>query len=164
MKSYLFKRRNIAAAVIILLLQACNSSSNEPLSTTDPEVVSESISDIGISDRLITALTENEAETWACIASESGIVMGYTFLAPGAVEGFDRISLGLEEVPTDSGDHELFKFIWRPASSDTVLLDNPKTGEQVSWTTVSFSGDKLLRAYSSVRGQLYCSRETRPRG
>lgn len=118
--------------------------------------------------RLSTAITPSTLEGWVCI-SDKGETMSYHFFSPGSIDDFDSAYLGMEIVlmesrPDPSREPEPWYFSWSLLSDGSLVLDSPVTGEQVNWTALKFSDEgKLMRAFSSTRGELYCSRESRER-
>ena len=143
-------------SAFLTAVTACSTGSDESNSTSvTPQ---NTLSPISMNTRLATTFSSTQIEGWACL-SERGEPLVYTFFNPGTVPGFDSTRLGVQVSDVAILENAQSQYIWQATSHSSVLLDDPVNGIQVTWDNMSFSGAKLLKAFSSTKGQLYCSRE-----
>lgn len=165
----------LAMMILLALVSACSSStdsnadnSNQPSADIpeSPELLplpaASSISSQPLKARLATAYPDTEIEGWACV-SATGLAYVYMFFVEGTVPGVDDTPVGMEvfldpnNLPTSLDSQT--KFIWTEQSIDSILMETPATGSSVSLNNIRFTSDGLMNAYSSTRGQLYCSND-----
>lgn len=161
----------LCAFLLLVIISGCTSSSDDNADANQaadvgPELIPlpspSSYSPIALKTRLATPYSESELAGWACISAE-GLAYVYSFYIEGAIPGLDGAPVGLElfldpeNLPTNLDGQ--IKFLWTQQSVDSILMESPNNGSSVSLNNIRFAETGEMSAYSSTRGQLYCSND-----
>jgi len=138
------------AAVFTSLMFGCSGSSN-PTPTDGRSTES-------ILSMIETGIGDDFIEGWACI-DEAGEASVYTFYAKGVVEDLQGLRMGTEY--SLRSEVEPFHYAWSAVDESSIRLQSPPLDVQDVWTSVEFSDEnsteRLMRAVSGAKGQLYCT-------